>query len=451
MAGFTLNANPEDIMIRADEDKDYYWVTIQQKEWNGNLRSGWSAVLASYNPATRVISATVQDQRLFENGNLPVDVGFDLSALGLDPYATYTIEDENLATGDFEIRRELPVGGYLRVETERDERPGGAAHHRYMIYPFEAPELFEVSFQQEVYPDGYTGAQDTYVYRWEPDENYGGHLELRLNQIGSLRGLLRFDIDPIPSGAVVKKAYLTLYLTQKRSPRLDVSLYHLLRPWTETEATWNEPWSEEGVQGAGVDYDPALITTVSVGEAGPYAFNVKPAVRDWLAGVVSNEGILITGPGGGAGDTHYRFASSNAADLDTRPLLEIWYMEPTPTPTPTQTSTVTPTATQMATPTTTPTATLINTPTATQTPTQTPGQTGTSTITAVPTETASPTSSTPAPYRLFLPLIRNLEGWGGGPDLESAAMVENDESLFDLFRYWWRRTIRYPEVLSRLR
>ena len=77
MAGFTLNANPTDIMIRADEDKDYYWVTVHQRGYLGTFREGWTAVLASYDLSTQVISATIQDQRLFDGGSLPVDVTFD--------------------------------------------------------------------------------------------------------------------------------------------------------------------------------------------------------------------------------------------------------------------------------------------------------------------------------------------------------------------------------------
>lgn len=390
MANFTLNANPTDITIRADESKDYYWVRILQKDWNGNWADGFSSIVASYDMATRVISATIMDGRAFREGNLPLDVSFDLRAIGFDPYASYTVEDSNVATGDFALRTVSPVNGYLTVSLPRDRL--GKVHHQYLIYPSTAPELFSRTLQQGV--AGYSGAMDTYIDRYNPTTNHATSPELKVNNGGSLLSLLKFDLSSIPRDALIKQAFLTIYLGNTPSNALEVSLYSLLTHWVDREATWQQaaqgvPWTAQGqgADGSGY-YSPTPIAVVTnVRESGVYTFNVKSALQNWLTGALPNEGFLISGPrGGGSGAEHYRFASSEASDASRRPKLQVLYMLPTPTPTPTYTPTATPTPTN----TPTPTPTNTSTPTPTSTPTVTPTLATTPTPTATPSASATP-------------------------------------------------------------
>jgi poly(3-hydroxybutyrate) depolymerase len=356
MAGFTLNANPTDIMIRADEDKDYYWVSIHQRAWIGKFREGWSAVLASYDLSTGVISATVQDQRLYENGFLPLDVSFDLNAMGFNPDAGYSIEDYNITTGEYVLRRGVrPVDGRLTLALERDE--AGGVHHQYRAYPFEAPELINVSLQQHVGPSpAYDGVRDTYIYQYSPTQNYATDSSLMLNYGRSLRGLLEFDLGAIPPQADIKQVYLTLYLNAvSGGGSIRVGLYKLLSDWVDSEATWNLaaqglPWAMPGAQGQGVDYALLPVDEKTVYPNASCSFNLKLVVKDWLEDESPNEGILILGPELGSGSTRYRFDSSEAGDASRRPRLDILYMLPTVTPLPS----VTPTPTLTPTPTSTP-------------------------------------------------------------------------------------------------
>jgi dienelactone hydrolase len=392
MAAFTLNANPSDIMIRAEENKDYYWVDLVQKDWHGNWAYGpsrFSDIVASYDRASRVISATISDGRYYSNGFLPVDVAFNLPKMGFDPSAQYTIEDFNTATGDFELRTAMPVDGKLWVSLPRDRL--GKVSHQYVIYPFAAPTLNTVFFQQGVSPaPGYAGAKDTYLYQYQPTTNYASDPQLQINNGGSLATLLKFDIGAIPSAAVIKGAQVTLYLTNVPSDTLEVSICALKPHWVDTEANWNQaaqgvPWAVAGVNSAGVDYYPTPIGTLNVQASGAYVFSVKSILQQWLTGQVPNEGILAVGPrlGGGSGADHYRFASSEASDASSRPKLVIAYMLPTPTSTPT----ATPTATGTNTPTPT------STSTATATPVQTSSPTPTYTATSIVPPKATPTAS----------------------------------------------------------
>jgi len=398
---FVLDDNPTDIMIRADESKDYYWVHVLQKDWNGNWADGFSSVEASYDLITQVISATISDERLFRNGNLPMDAGFDLQRMGFDPHASYNIQEENLGTGSFKEYLEVPEDGLLTLQLDRHVQ-GGRVRRRYLISPLPLPEVFTATYQHGVHPEGYSGVQDTYIDRYAQGDNHGQAPELKLNRGQGLLSLVKFDLDGIAPGAVVKEAFLTLYRTDYNSESIQVCLFPLLEHWTESEATWNEPWAESG--NPAKDDEP--ITSREVGGHGSHQFNVKSVVQEWVSGGLPNEGVLIAGPATGAGGTVSRFASSQHGDTSKRPKLAILYVEPTPTPTatPTQTPTATPTATLTstrtatwtATPSATPTGTLSATPTATQTATRT------GTPTATPTATQTPTVVL---QRLYLPML----------------------------------------------
>lgn len=117
-----------------------------------------------------------------------------------------------------------------------------------------------------------------------------------------------------------------------------------------------------------MDYDPMSIVE-AYAEPGEFStFNLKPMVEDWLTGVLPNEGMLIAGPEVGSGADRWRLASSESANLDWRPKLEVVYTLATATPTATRTPTATPSATPTATspgPTATPTQSLTPWPTGT--------------------------------------------------------------------------------------
>ncbi len=400
MSGFQLNACPKDLNIRSDENKSYYWIAFHQKDWNGNTGVIYSKVEASYDPATRVISATIGDERGFMGGNLPLDVDFLLDRLaacfpGLDPAAGYTIEDYNIYTGDYVIHRNVvPEAGRLTVSLDRDKLR--MVKHHFLIYPFSAPELITATLQQGVSPTlGYAGVADTYVNNEDRTTNYATASDFLLTYNGSRVALLRFDLDSIPANAEVKSAHLALYLTQDKTTSMDISVYRMLQPWAADQATWlqasqGQPWAVAGVLGENVDYASPALSSTTVELRGFYTFNLQPVMQTWLAG--GNLGMLIAGPRReGSGSVWYRFASSDASAASQRPKLVVEYMLPAVMPTPTDIATVTatPSASPTATPSSTDTPTASATPGSSETPTQTP--------TATPTATEMPTATPTAP------------------------------------------------------
>jgi poly(3-hydroxybutyrate) depolymerase len=435
MRDFRLNPNPPDVVIRTDESKSYYWLSVTQRDWNGNNAVGWSRVEASRDPATRVISATVEDERRspVQGGNLPLEVTFDLRAMAFDPEARYTIEDQSVDTGDFRWYEQAPANGHLTLHVERDTR--GNVHHQYRIYPYAPPQFITLTLQQGASPEGYSGVGDTYLQNYEsPPANHAGEPELKVSHNGNWVSLLQFDLGGDLGSVVVKKAYLTLTGSVRSQPIVDVSLYRMLRQWEADEATWNQaaigqPWAASGARGAGTDYDPTPMHWVSRDfVSGTHVFDLKPLLAAWLSGAVANEGVLIAGPRESGVSQQFHFSSSEAASTGQRPRLEIVYTLATATPTPTSTATVTPTGTPTPTrtathtptasltPTHTPTASPTLTPTATASLTPTGAPMGTSTPTLAPTPSETPTHSpgpteTPtatavgSPWLVYLPII----------------------------------------------
>lgn len=402
MAQFRRNVNPTDLWIRTDESKAYYWLNISQKDWNGNYRDGWSEVQASYDRTTHVISATVRDARASPTGggNLPLEITFDLAAMGFDPGVAYTVEDSTISSGEFVVQSGVrPTNGRLVLSAGRDAL--GAVYHQYVIYPFAPPAFVSVTLQQRVSPAGYEGVSDTYISQYDsPQVSHATASELRVHANGSQVSLVQFDLAPLSPDVMIKKAYLSLFPSQAGQTTLTISAYRLLHPWVASEVTWSEAalgqsWSVGGAQGAGTDYDPTpMSSVVKASSAGVYIFDLKSVLSGWLSGILPNDGLLIVGPRTSGSPLVCRLASSEASSSTLRPKLDIIYVLPSATPTPTSTPTQTPTLTATGTPTSSPTPTCTPTYTATQTPT--PTSTSTTTATSTATASASPTPSASA-------------------------------------------------------
>ncbi len=253
--------------------------------------------------------------------------------------------------------------------------------------------------------------QDTTLDQWKPTTNYGNMGYIGMRPGNAQTGMIRFNLDSLPAGAQIKRAFLRLYrlpVVDATGP-LDVTVYRLLRSWAEMQATWNQaangsPWGVAGAAGptdrvATPSTQGVILTDNVYG-----SFDVTADVQKMMSGEAPNNGWLLEGDAGM--NKMFQLASRNAVSPPgVQPEMAFEYTLPggtvataTPwaTPTATPTATLTPTATSTPTPTATPTSTPTETPTATATPTETP--------TATPTATAT---STPVPIPLWLPLIRS--------------------------------------------
>ena len=205
---------------------------------------------------------------------------------------------------------------------------------------------------------GQRAARDTFLNALEPDENYGGqgHLHFGLYATGPIKNvLLWFDLDDIPSDALVTEATLSLF-GRSVDGIIPLCAYGLRRDWEEHEATWHEartddPWYQDGAMDGSEDRDGECIpgTFIDGEQIQFYEWDIRSLVQAWVSGARPNLGLVaIIGSDSKAKDKH-GFYSREYSEFALRPFLSLVYIRPTPTPT------VTPTATLMPSPTVSPT------------------------------------------------------------------------------------------------
>ncbi|MBC7262225.1 MAG: DNRLRE domain-containing protein, partial [Chloroflexi bacterium] len=382
LAQHALVENPRELKIITDEGKDYYWLRVDKMDTLPTAWRGWVEIDARYDPGINTIWVSAKEGDFAEGK--PLTITLDLAKMGLNIAIPYDIEEYDDQMGDFFFRSAVvPTAGKLILTVPRNSL--GSITRRYVIYPAQGRELRILRLQQGV--DGYTGARDTYITSWAsegPEESHASSIRLLLGYDARRKALLKFDLSPVPAGMEIKAAKLIVNLLESRSSSISISAYEVLRPWVDSEATWQwasqaERWATPGAGGAGDCSSSAVYTVGNVRQAGAYTFNVKPLVERWLATPGSNQGLMLTGGGPYSADT-YPLASAEYSDMSKRPLLEIWYMEPWPAPT------ATPILTRTSTPTVTPTETVSGpTPTATASPVFSPTPTRTPTRFFVPT------------------------------------------------------------------
>jgi len=225
------------------------------------------------------------------------------------------------------------------------------------------PTPITVVFQKGISPSpSYNGVSDTYISNYgDPDANYGISPTLSLRNSDYKASLLRFDVSSIPPTANVLSATLSVHAWNSTNANpLDVSVFRLLRSWSETAATWNQaavgsPWAVPGANGIGSDRDDYAISTVTMSQYGVwYNFDVTDFARWWVQNPGQNFGLVLKAIDGS--QVEYELWSSDYEFApQVRPKLTIVYSTsfagPTATATPTRTHTPAPTSTPTRTPT----------------------------------------------------------------------------------------------------
>jgi hypothetical protein len=386
-----LNARYLGLNIKTDESKDYYWLHIDQERRSGFGSDPWTAVDASYDPASGAINAVVTD-------TLRATLRFDQTEMGLVSAPRYIVEERDLQTGDFLLSQAWPLNGVLTVSTS-----GGGQHHLY------------------IYPEGHRGValleqgEDTYLDAWNPYRKQHLEQELKLRKDDVYSPLIRFDLSGIPSGAHIVSAVIRLYVTASRNDppaSLRVEAYQVNRRWIDSQANYEQArdgatWSQAGCNGVPADREAQPLSSCEIPGADVWcSFEATTVLQEWLQDPSANQGVIFKCPSY-LGTGYYEFGSAEYPNPGQRPELLVIYQttepgttptstpSPSPTitrtPTDTLTPTITPTPTDTLPPTISPTPTVSATPTQTPTITLTPTQTLTPTITQTPTGTLSPT------------------------------------------------------------
>jgi len=203
---------------------------------------------------------------------------------------------------------------------------------------FDFFELSTVSFQDGLAPSaGYNGTRDAYIHQNTPTAVHG--LETTLQVDGDdppgtgndINILLSWDTSSIPFDAIVEAAHFELEVTNISTGAY--YCYSLLKPWQESQATWNlaatgAAWSTAGAAGA-ADRGGQQLCTVSAGSLGALTVSLTAAglsqVQSWVNSPASNHGLIISSPSTTDGAD---FHSSESATAAARPRLEVTYRVP---------------------------------------------------------------------------------------------------------------------------
>ncbi|HET9958080.1 MAG TPA: DNRLRE domain-containing protein [Polyangiaceae bacterium] len=188
------------------------------------------------------------------------------------------------------------------------------------------------SFQRGVSPgSGYLTTADAMLQQSAPDQNLGAATTCTAD--GDERGgldsscLFYWDVSAIPPGSVITEARISLRVTKGSNNVYDV--HELLRPWSESQVTWNSaragsPWGAPGAL-ANTDRGARLGTiTGSTNSTQTVILNAAgiARVQAWVDNPSSNAGLIVANA---TNPKELALATGEHATLAYRPTLAITY------------------------------------------------------------------------------------------------------------------------------
>jgi len=143
------------------------------------------------------------------------------------------------------------------------------------------------------------------------------------------RTYLRFPMNGIPAGSVVQSATLHVYVDDfwPGAGGAPMSIYPVAAAWAPGDVGWDDRGNWPTLAGG--------VTTTDVSSTeGWYTWDATTLVQGWLDGS-PNHGLAIAAAAlDSTADNWAAARRLTADDPDTRPYLNVTYLEPTPTSTP---------------------------------------------------------------------------------------------------------------------
>ncbi len=175
-------------------------------------------------------------------------------------------------------------------------------------------------------------AADAYIDMWRPTTNFGADGRLMVRAANVQSPIAMFDLSALPAGATVKKAELKFYaLSRTNVGPTTVGIFQMLRPWTESQVTWQRAdaatmWETPGASGASDRAATPAATQQLTGIGTWYTFDITSIAQNWANGDANN-GVQMTYVDGDV-MVAYTFASSNYLYTPLRPVLTIQFVNP---------------------------------------------------------------------------------------------------------------------------
>ena len=121
----------------------------------------------------------------------------------------------------------------------------------------------------------------------------------------------------IPQGSMINSAVFSVYVVAPPIPtNQTVNLHRITEEWTELGITWAN-FADH--------YDPAVVGSFYTDHIGWQTVDLTLLVQNWVDNIYPNFGVVLM-----QGMTPYNvYYSSEAANPELRPKLDIWYTTPT--------------------------------------------------------------------------------------------------------------------------
>jgi hypothetical protein len=144
-------------------------------------------------------------------------------------------------------------------------------------------------------------SEDTFVYRYQPFTNYWLEPLLKVGYKQTNASLIKFDLSPIPPGAVIDEAWLEVYAVGWSGPGADITIgaYAVSGTVAISETTWVSPelgatWFLPGANDVVMDRREVPESTLTTnGILQWYRFDLTALVQEWLDGGTANNGALL--------------------------------------------------------------------------------------------------------------------------------------------------------------
>lgn len=167
--------------------------------------------------------------------------------------------------------------------------------------------------------------KDTFIDSNNPDTNFGGYYALLLgNYLSTIiyRSLLQFDLSSLPSGYVITKAELALYVIRNDYPGTSKAydVFRIRQNFNENTVTYNNQPTVDSVSVASFTINDELNTFIKV--------DITDLVNDWYDGKYVNDGLEIRATNESLTTTLVVFDSKESEDESFFPQLEISLEEP---------------------------------------------------------------------------------------------------------------------------
>lgn len=137
----------------------------------------------------------------------------------------------------------------------------------------------------------FQSTKDSYIRNTSPTSNQGSNSSLIYGQAGTstYRTPIAFDVSSMPSGSVVKYAYLDLTVSTSIGAGETFEIRRLTKDWTELQVTWNNANTGDAWDTAGGDFVEDLGVDFTLPPTGATAINVTALVQD----AFQNRGGLV--------------------------------------------------------------------------------------------------------------------------------------------------------------